>query len=126
MTRFLLLPLLLLACGSKDAYLPDGGRIRETCFNTGTTIPVTAVDAMGNPVGGANVTARNTTNGKVVTTTTGGNGATNGVTDDLGNGQLEITATNGTISTKQPFIVNVTCGECDCTATPGYATLKLE
>jgi hypothetical protein len=125
MSRFL--PAVALICGClSPGYLPDGGRIRQQCSNGPTIIPVTVQDLMGQPVAGAQITAKNTTNGKVLSTSTNGGGVTNQVTDDLGDGQLEISATAGSLATKQPFIVQVACGECDCTAMPSTVTLTLQ
>ena len=61
-----------------------------------------------------------------LTARTGGNGFAPPFSDDLGNGQIEITATAGSLATRQPFIIQLLCGECDCTAMPSSATLTLE
>ena len=116
---------LVLAACSGPSVLPDGGRQRQTCMTTGTTISVLAQDLMGQPLPGATVSAKNTNNGKTASGNTGGDGRTNAVTDDLGDGHIEITAVSGALSTRQPFIVQLTCGECDCTAMPSNATLTL-
>jgi hypothetical protein len=113
------------ACTAADL-LPDGGRPRQNCNDTPTAIGVVVNDAMGMPVSGATVTARNTANGMTQTSTTGGNGHASGFDDSIGDGQIEFTATNGTISSRQPFVVRVVCGECDCTAMPAAATLTLQ
>ena len=42
------------------------------------------------------------------------------------NGQIELTATAGALATRRPFVIQVLCGECDCTAMPSTATLTLE
>lgn len=124
-TRLLPLAFVVAACTAADL-LPDGGRPRQTCNNSPTSIGVIVNDAMGMPVSGATVTARNTTNGKMQTGTTGSNGHATGFDDSIGDGQVEFTATNGTQSSRQPFIVRVVCGECDCTAMPSAATLTLQ
>src|SRR3954467_14212640 len=108
MMRFLPLVCLVLAC-SGPAYLPDGGKPRQICNSVPTAIPVKVQDAMGQPIAGADVTVRNASNGKVQTSTTGGDGRTQ-FTDDIGNGQVEITATAGALNTKQPYIVQLLCG----------------
>jgi hypothetical protein len=118
--------LLLAAACSPGAYLPDGGRPRQVCQNTFTPIAVRTVDLMGVPVPDAQVVARNTSNGKEQTAVTNGNGDTTGITDELGNGQVELTATAGALRTRQPVIVQLLCGECDCTAMPSSATLTLQ
>lgn len=125
MTRLLPLAFVFSAC-TAASLLPDGGRPRQTCNNSPTTIGVIVQDAAGMPVSGANVTAKNTANGKTQTGTTGGDGHAGGFDDSIGDGMVEFTATNGTISTRQPFVVSVVCGECDCTAMPSAATLTLQ
>jgi hypothetical protein len=116
----------LLAACSPPAYLPDGGRPRQTCQNNASIIGVKAQDLMGVPVAGATVTGRNTGTGKTQMGITDGSGMTNQITDDIGDGMIEITAVSGGYRTKQPFTVQVACGECDCTVMPGNATLTLE
>ena len=116
----------LLAACSPPAYLPDGGRPRQTCVNSASLIAVRAQDASGLPVADATVTAKNTSTGKTVTGFTAGDGWTNAVTDDIGDGMIDITAVAGTLKTRRPFTVQVLCGECDCTVMPSTATLTLE
>jgi hypothetical protein len=123
MRRVLFVPLLF-ACGT-PAYLPDGGRPRQVCESTLTVIPVHAVDAMGAPLGNATITATNQSTGAVQTGTTNGNGDTAAITDELGRGQIEITAEAGALKTKQGFLVEIACDSCDCTAMPGFATVTL-
>src|SRR4051794_17528772 len=124
MSRYFPAVMLMVACSS-PGYLPDGGRPRQECHNGATVIPVKTQDALGQPIEGAQVTAKNTTNGMSQIGLTNGSGFTNQITDELGNGQVEISATNATLNTKQPYIVQVVCGECDCTAMPGTVTLTL-
>lgn len=122
-----LLPLLFAAAAcSPAAYLPDGGRPRQVCQNTFSSIGVKAQDLMGVAIPNAEVIARNASTGVQQTGTTGGDGRTAAITDELGNGQIQITATAGSLKTRQPFIIELTCGECDCTAQPGNATLTLQ
>lgn len=125
MKRLLPFAVLLAAC-TGPTYLPDGGRVRQVCQNTPLPIAVIAQDIMGVAISGADVTARNPTSGITQTGTTGGDGRTTQITEDLGNGQVEITALAGSLATKRPFIVQLTCGECDCTAVPSSALLTLE
>ena len=124
MRRALLLPLLF-ACGT-PAYLPDGGRPRQVCESTLTVIPVHAVDAAGVPIDQATITATNRSSGMVQTGTTNGNGDTAAITDELGRGQIEITAEAGALKTKTGFLVDIACDSCDCTAMPGSATVVLQ
>jgi hypothetical protein len=121
----LALPLTLLCACGLPAYLPDGGRPRQVCTNTVTVIPVHAVDAQGMPVPDAAVVAHNTSNGKIVNATTNGGGDTTQLTEDIGTGQIEITATAGALKTAHPFIVQINCGDCDCTAVPSSAQLTM-
>jgi hypothetical protein len=116
---------LLTGCGT-SAYLPDGGRNQLGCSNSLTVIPVHTQDVNGMPVGGATVTARNTSTGAVQTGTTNGDGNTAAITDEIGRGQIEITAQSGALSTQSSFIVQIACGNCDCTAIPGAATVVLQ
>ena len=126
MMRFLPVAMLVVACGG--AQLPTGpsGRSRQVCQNTLTAVPVKVVDQLGAPVGDAEVIATNTASGKVVTTRTGGNGIAGDLTDEIGNGYVDITASAGQIKTKRPYTVQVLCGECDCTVMPNNVTLTLE
>ncbi|MBK7860132.1 MAG: hypothetical protein IPJ65_16260 [Archangiaceae bacterium] len=114
------------ACNFPGAYLPDGGRTRQECSNGASVIAIKAQDLTGQPIGDAQVVAKNTTNGMEQVATTGGDGRTNQITDALGNGQVELTAKAGALSTRQPYIVQVLCGDCDCTVMPSSATLTLQ
>lgn len=115
----------LAGCGTA-AYLPDGGRNLLGCDNSLVVIPVHAQDPNGMPVGGATVTAKNTSTGAVQTGTTNGNGDTAAITGELGRGQIEITAASGALTTTKAFIVQIACGSCECTAIPGAATVVLQ
>ncbi len=115
----------LCACG-RPATLPDGGRPRQVCENTFTVIPVKTIDLNGMPVSDATVLATNQSNGNTLRGTTNGSCDTAAFTEEIGNGQLEITATAGTLKTMMGFIVEVVCGECDCTAMPATATVILQ
>jgi hypothetical protein len=123
MKRFLALALLLVGCGSSRS-LPDGGREALTCETIVTSLVVRVVDAQGNPVDQASVTAVNTGTGKAITAHTNGNGVTNGVTQDLGEGTATVKATlnNRVSDTKQ---VSWVCGDCLCTVQPDEITLTL-
>lgn len=114
----------LCACG-ETSLLPDGGRARLICQGSTTVISVKTVDLAGQPVPAAQVVATNQGNGKVVTGETNGAGISTALTDEIGSGQIEIKATAGALKS-QSFVVQVTCGECDCTVMPGSATLILQ
>lgn len=116
---------LLTGC-TGPTYLPDGGRVRQTCQNVKTNIAVKVQDLKGEAIADATVTAKNQASGEEVVSVTGGDGRTNALTDDLGNGQIFITATAGALKTRQAFVIQITCGECDCSATPANAVLTLE
>ena len=124
-TRLLPLAFVVAACSAPNL-LPDGGRPRQTCNDSPTSIGVVVQDAMGNPISGAAVTAKNTSTGMTRTGTSGSSGHASGFDDTLGDGQIEFTATYDTLRTAQPFIIRVVCGECDCTAMPSTATLTLQ
>jgi hypothetical protein len=115
----------LAGCGT-PTYLPDGGRTQYGCTHSLTVIPVHAQDINGMPVGGATVTARNASTGAMQTGTTNGDGNTAAITDEIGRGQIEITATSGALATQKAFIVQIACGNCDCTAIPGAASVVLQ
>ena len=125
MTRLLPVVLFLAACSGPGGLLPDGGRPRIVCQNNFTRFQVRAQDAMGVPISGANVTARNASSGLSEMSQTGGDGTTF-FSDDLGNGMIEVSAASGALATKQPFVVQILCGECDCTIMPSSVTLTLE
>lgn len=125
MTRLLPLAFVFSAC-TAPSLLPDGGRPRQNCHNSPNPIGVIVQDAAGMPVAGADVTAKNTTNGQTRTGRSGSTGHAPGFDDTIGDGQIHFTATNGTLSTQQPFVVQVVCGECDCTSMPSAATLTLQ
>src|SRR4051794_8048897 len=105
----LLFAVALSACG-KEAYLADGGRPRQICDSTFTVVPVKVQDSMGQPIPDAQVIATNSATGKMLTATTGGDGRTTGITEELGNGQIQISASAGALSTHQSFVVQLVCG----------------
>lgn len=126
MMRLISVALLVVACGGSQLPTGASGRPRQVCQNNPTSIAVKVQDQLGAPVGDAEVIATNTASGMVVTTRTGGNGFAPGITDEIGNGWVDITATAGQIKSKRPFTVQVLCGECDCTVMPNNVTLTLE
>jgi hypothetical protein len=125
MRRGALLVLAVLGCGTQP-YLPDGGRPRVVCTSSLTVIPVKTIDITGKPVDAATVTAVNQSSGKSQTGTTNGNGDTAAITDELGVGQVSITAQAGALATQMSFLVQIACDECDCTAIPASATVILQ
>ncbi len=126
MKRLLSVVVLVAACGGPALPVGESGRPRQVCQSNPTSVAVRVQDQLGAPIGDAEVIATNTSSGKVVTTRSGGNGFANGISDDLGNGSIDITASAGQIKTKRPFTVQVLCGECDCTVMPNNVTLTLE
>ncbi|MBL8957581.1 MAG: carboxypeptidase regulatory-like domain-containing protein [Myxococcaceae bacterium] len=114
-------------CGGSPVYeIGPSGRPRQVCQGAPTPITVQAVDDTGAAIGGAEVLVRNTSSGQELKAVTGGNGFAGGITDDIGNGHVDFTATAGALSTKRPFTVQVLCGECDCTVMPSSVKLTLE
>jgi len=116
--------MVLSGCSASLA-LPDGGRDRVNCSGGPSSIPVTAQDAMGMPLAGATVAALNTSNGQMQTSTTGGDGRTLGITDALGRARSSSRHLPRPQTTR-PFMVQIVCGECDCTVIPSNATLTLQ
>jgi hypothetical protein len=114
----------LFACGQPSLTQPDGGRARANCPNETTAIVVKVVDASDAPVEGATVTATNPTRGESITATTGGDGTTRGITEEIGPGTVNLRATLGARQSELRQ-VNWVCGECFCTAEPASVVLKL-
>lgn len=111
-------------CGVPQSVQPDGGRDRIVCTNEFVYITVKVMDAQGNPVEGATVSATNAGIGKTSTATTNSSGVTTAIGEDIGPGTATIQATSGSkVSNTQT--VNWVCGECHCTAEPNAITLTL-
>jgi hypothetical protein len=125
MRRCGVLVLSLLSCG-KAAYLPDGGRPLRGCTSSRSVIPVKTVDVNGMPVMGALVTARNQNSGQLQTGNTNGSGDTNAITEELGAGQIEISAQANDLKSTMSFLVQIACDSCECTHIPGSATVILQ
>jgi len=117
--------LCVMGCGS-PAYLPDGGRPLRGCTSSRAVIPVKTVDVNGMPVAGALVTARNQNSGEVQSGNTDGSGDTNAITEDLGSGQIEISAQANDLKSNESFLVQIACDSCQCTHIPGSATVILQ
>ncbi len=127
MNKTLLLGLALccFACGGKVQSLPDGGREIQNCSTESATLVVKVVNAQGQPVEGATVTAKNVGSGKTVSGSTNGQGSTNAVTDALGTGTVRLSASSGT-QISQTAQVDFLCGDCACTVEPKSVTLQLQ
>lgn len=114
----------LLACGG------SGGGTTEDPDRLGcspdqeTWLPVQVIDVNGDPVGGAEITAKNITTGKIVIATTNADGRTTALGQSLGSGTIQVSATFGSKSSgvRQATFV---CGECTCTFDPTSITLQL-
>jgi hypothetical protein len=120
---FLLGVLVLSACGNVT-YLPDGGRARQVCAGARGSVPVKVVNSNGDAIEGVTVTATHSGTGTVTTGKTDVNGNTDIVNSDLGDGVIHVVANLPPKSAAQE--VNLTCGECICTAYPATVTLTLQ
>ena len=114
---------LFLSCGNVT-YLPDGGRSRQVCAGAQGHVPVKVVDSKAQPIEGADVTATHTGTGKTVSGKTDGNGATDIVNTELGDGVIHVVASVG--SRTSAADVTITCGECICTGYPTNVSLTIQ
>ncbi len=124
MTR--LLPLVLLgltACGS-PTLLPDGGRPRYGCEAQKVALAVKVVDAAGQGVSEADVTATNLGSGMTATYKTGGDGVTKEVTDAFGQGVVRLEARSGD-RVSPVYDTTWTCDSCTCTVQPNSVVLTV-
>lgn len=87
-------------------------------------LPVTVVDAQGQPVQGATVTATNLTSGQKITAVTNDQGGTGAVGSSIGSGTVQITAQKDT-KTSDVGQANFVCGDCGCSFEPESVTLTL-
>ncbi|MBX5482158.1 MAG: carboxypeptidase regulatory-like domain-containing protein [Myxococcaceae bacterium] len=120
-----LLAFVLIACGPQAMSRIDGGVANCDQGEAQTrALPVEVVDAQGNPVEGATVTAKNVGSGQTVTATTGSNGRTTAITSAIGAGTIQVSAQKGSqvSDVKQSEAL---CGECGCTFTPDSLTLTM-
>src|SRR4051812_24466782 len=118
MTRALLVAAtcLLCSCFPVPAYVADGGHTNGGCFNgMMRTFSLKVIDSNGNPVPSATVNAINKGSGKTVSGTTDARGISLAVTEDIGAGYVDITATEGARKS-DVFTTEWNCGECDCLA----------
>ena len=122
-----ILALSLTACGGEE---PDSNidthqpRLGCTDGEQEKFLVVKVVDAAGEPVADATVTARNMGTGKTITATTSSNGVSTAVGSSIGSGTVQVSAKSGTTPTdlKQAEFV---CGECGCTIHPSSLTLTV-
>ena len=107
----------LLGCGIPAREdIPEDSR-RIVCSTGAATVPVTVVDAAGQPVQGVTVKAEHLASGEFVSATTNTQGRVSTVTSELGSGTVRVTADFGG-SQVGTADVTWTCGECNCSATP--------
>ena len=112
---------LLSACdGGLRATMPK----RDDCTESLVTLRVEVVDAQGQMVDGAVVTATNTGTGQSITGTTSERGVTTAVNEDIGAGRVRLAAVAGS-KTTEPVEVTWTCDDCHCTPQPGSVQLQL-
>ncbi|MBI3185901.1 MAG: carboxypeptidase regulatory-like domain-containing protein [Myxococcales bacterium] len=122
---FSLVSLALCACGPISRQQPDGGRALNQCAPEPVSIAVKVVDAEGNPVEGAIVTATNQTSGQAATAQTRGDGTTSGITQEkISPGTVLLRASLGTRVSEVKQVTWV-CGECHCTAEPDAIIITL-
>ena len=107
----------LLGCGipAREGIPEDSRRI--VCATGAATVPVTVLDAAGNPVEGVAVKAEHLTSGEFVEATTNAQGRVSTVTSELGAGTVRVTAAFGGAQVGTAD-VTWTCGECNCSPSP--------
>jgi hypothetical protein len=116
----LFLGLALLSC--------DGGvrvnRQGNPCVEDLVTLRVEVVDARGDAVRDATVTATHVDTGRTITSTTSERGVTTAVNEELGAGTVRVRATAGS-KVSAPAEVTWTCDECHCHPEPSTVRLQL-
>jgi hypothetical protein len=111
----------LLACVEPPP--PPPGREGE-CTEELVLLRVTVVDASGEPVEGAVVTARNDVTGKTLIGTTDGRGSTLAVNEEVGDGSVQVQAERAP-KVSQAVEVGWTCDACHCYPSTAELTLSL-
>lgn len=96
----------------------------DPCTDNLVTLRVEVVDAQGALVDGAVVTATNAGTGHSIIGTTSERGVTTAVNEDIGAGQVRLTAVAGS-KTSEPVEVKWTCDECHCTPETDSVQLRL-
>lgn len=117
---FLSLALLASCDGGVRANHPQG----DLCTELLVTLRVEVVDAQGNAVPNATVTATNEDTGHTITSTTDGEGITRAVNEDLGAGTVRLSAIAGP-KVSSTAEVTWTCDECHCHPEPATVQLQL-
>jgi hypothetical protein len=106
----------------------DGGvrvdRRGNPCTDQLVTLRVEVVDAQGQPVSGAMVTATHEQTGHSITGTTGERGVTTAVNEHLGAGLVRVVAQAGS-KVSPPAQVRWTCDDCHCQPEPSTLRLQL-
>lgn len=118
----LALTLSFFACGG-SVPRPDGG-VSVCDPDEERFIPVRVVDANGDPVPEATVTAKNISTGRTVTAVTNQEGTSAAVGSGIGSGTVIFSATKGS-KTSHTAQANFVCGECGCSFDPVSITLTL-
>lgn len=96
----------------------------EECSEELVLLRVTVVDASGEPVSGAVVTARNELTGKTLIGTTDEKGATLAVNEEVGDGSVQVQAERAP-KASPPVAVGWTCDACHCYPSTAELTLSL-
>jgi hypothetical protein len=117
-----LLALLALASACLDPTVRD--REFEDCTGRIQPLQVRVVDWYGNPAPNATVVVQKLETGETLTATADAAGVCTAVTEQLGSGTLELSATMGSKLT-QPVQVQWTCEACSCRSDPEDVQLKL-
>jgi hypothetical protein len=106
----------------------DGGvrvnRRGAPCVENLVTLRVEVVDARGDAVRDATVTATHVDTGHTITSTTSERGITTAVNEELGSGTVRVRATAGS-KVSAPADVTWTCDECHCHPEPSAVRLQL-
>ncbi len=121
------LALSLAACGGgEDTPVPDAGTEQLGCSpdELERFLGVVVLDAQGQPIPDAEVTAKNLGSGKTVSAMTDSTGITAAVGTSMGSGSIQVTAKKGTrlSDTKQ---AEFQCGGCTCDIQPSSITLTI-
>jgi hypothetical protein len=118
-----LLLLALLPLASCDGGV-RGSRPGNPCEEDLVTLRVEVVDAQGNAVQDATVTATHVDTGRTITGTTGERGVTTAVNEELGSGLVRVRATAGS-KVSAPADVTWMCDDCHCNPEPATVRLQL-
>ncbi|ATB27287.1 carboxypeptidase-like regulatory domain-containing protein [Melittangium boletus] len=118
-----LVPLSLVLLSSCDGGL-HVDRPTDVCTAVLVTLRVQVVNAQGMPVPDATVSATHLETGNTITSVTGDEGITHAVNEELGAGQVRLTARAGSKSSDTAEVA-WSCDECHCSPDPESVQLRL-